>query len=70
VRYINDGDFKDEFLFCKHLETTTTARDVFDTAGAFLKVHKISWERVCSVGTDGAPAMLGCRSGFQSSVLN
>ncbi|XP_039178217.1 SCAN domain-containing protein 3-like [Crotalus tigris] len=70
VRYINDGDFKDEFLFCKPLETTTTARDVFDTVGSFLKEHKISWEKVCGVCTDGAPAMLGCRSGFQRLVLN
>ncbi|XP_034288737.2 protein FAM200B [Pantherophis guttatus] len=70
VRYINDGKFKDEFLFCKPLETTTTARDVFDTVGSFLKEHKISWENVCGVCTDGAPAMLGCRSGFQRLVLN
>ncbi|XP_040275677.1 protein ZBED8-like [Bufo bufo] len=70
VRYINDGDFKDEFLFCKPLETTTTARDVFDKVGSFLKEHQISWEKVCGVCTDGAPAMLGCRSGFQRLVLN
>ncbi|XP_015421155.1 PREDICTED: zinc finger BED domain-containing protein 5-like [Myotis davidii] len=37
VRYINDGDFKDEFPFCKPLETTATACDVFDTVGSFLK---------------------------------
>ena len=36
VRYIYEGNFKDEFLFCKPLETTTTARDVFDTIGSFL----------------------------------
>ncbi|XP_040275778.1 protein ZBED8-like [Bufo bufo] len=70
VRYINDGDFKDEFLFCKPLETTTTAHDVFDKVGSFLKEHQISWEKVCGVCTDGAPAMLGCRSGFQRLVLN
>ncbi|KAM5223135.1 zinc finger BED domain-containing protein 5-like isoform 2-T2 [Hipposideros larvatus] len=71
VRYINDGSFKGEFLFCKSLETTTTARDVFDTVGSFLKEHKISWEKVCGVCTDGgAPAMLGCQSGFQRLVLN
>ncbi|KAM4697774.1 zinc finger BED domain-containing protein 5-like [Rhinophrynus dorsalis] len=70
VRYINGGDFKDEFLFCKPLETTTTARDVFDTTGSFLEKHEISWEKVCGVCTDGAPAMLGCRSGFQRLVLN
>ncbi|XP_075833987.1 protein FAM200C-like isoform X1 [Microtus pennsylvanicus] len=70
VRYINDGDFKDEFLFCKPLETTATAHDVFDRVGSFLKEHKLSWEMVCGVCTDGAPAMLGCQSGFQRLVLN
>ncbi|XP_060629099.2 protein FAM200C-like [Anolis sagrei] len=70
VRYINDGNFKDEFLFCKPLEMTTTACGVFDTVGSFLKEHTISWEKVCGVCTDGAPAMLGCGSGFQSLVLN
>ena len=35
VKYIYEGDFKDEFLFCKPLETTTTVRDVFDTVGSF-----------------------------------
>ncbi|KAK1346914.1 hypothetical protein QTO34_000774, partial [Cnephaeus nilssonii] len=35
-----------------------------------MKEHKISWEKVCGVCTDGAPAMLGCRSGFQHLVLN
>ncbi|XP_039175589.1 SCAN domain-containing protein 3-like [Crotalus tigris] len=70
VRYIYDGDFKDEFLFCKPLETTTTACDVFDKVGSFLKEHNISWGKVCGVCTDGAPAMLGCRSGFQRLVRN
>ncbi|XP_048351811.1 protein ZBED8-like [Sphaerodactylus townsendi] len=70
VRYINDGDFKDEFLFCKPLETTTTAHDVFDRVGSFLKEHKISWEKICGVCTVGASAMLGCQSGFQRLVLN
>ncbi|XP_034277935.1 zinc finger BED domain-containing protein 5-like isoform X1 [Pantherophis guttatus] len=70
VRYINDGNFKDEFLFCKPLETTATGHDVFDTVGSFLKEHKISWEKVCGVCTNGASAMLGCRSGFQRLVLN
>ena len=66
VRYIYEGDFKDEFLFCKPLETTTTARDVFDTVGSFLQNYDIP----CGVCTDGAPAMLGCRSGFQRLVFN
>ena len=70
VRYIYEGDFKDEFLFCKPLETTTTARDVLDTVGSFLQNHDIHWGNVCGVCTNGAPAMLGCRTGFQRLVIN
>ena len=70
VRYIYEGDVKDEFLFCKPLETTTTARDVFDTVWSFLQYHDIPWGNVCGVCTDGAPAMLRCRSGFQRLVIN
>nr|KAF6374318.1 hypothetical protein mPipKuh1_009539 [Pipistrellus kuhlii] len=46
VGYINDGDFKDEFLFCKPFEMITTVHDVFDTVVSFLKEHEISWEKV------------------------
>ena len=70
VRYIYEGDFKDEFLFCKPLETTTTARDVFDTVGSFPQNHDIPCGNTCGVCTDGAPAMLGCGSGFQRLVIN
>ena len=70
VRYIYESDFKDEFLFCKPLETTTTARDVLDTVGSFLQNHDIPWGNVYGVCTDGAPTMLGCRSGFQRLVVN
>ena len=70
VRYIYEGDFKDEFLLGKPLETTTTARDVFDTLGSFLHNHDIPWGNVCGVCTDGAPAMVGCRSAFQRLAIN
>ena len=66
ARYIYEGDLKDEFPFCKPLETTTTARDVFDAVGSFLQNRDF----LCGVCTDGAPAMLGCRSGFQRLAIN
>lgn len=43
VMYINNGNFKDEFLICKLLETTITICGIFDTVGSFLKEHEISW---------------------------
>ena len=35
---------KMSFFFCKPLETTTTARDVFNKVGSFLQNHDIPWE--------------------------
>ena len=61
---------KMSFFFCKPLETTTTARDVFNKVGSFLQNLDIPWGNICSVCTDGAPAMLGYRSGFQRLVIN
>ncbi|XP_068215901.1 zinc finger BED domain-containing protein 5-like [Palaemon carinicauda] len=68
VRYINSGDIKDEFLFCSALETTTKADDVMEKVSTFFQEEDLQWENVCGVCTDGAPAMLGSKSGFQSRV--
>jgi hypothetical protein len=61
---------KTSFFFCKPLEMTTTARDIFNKIGSFLENYNLSWENICGVCTDGAPSMLGCRSGFQRLVQN
>jgi hypothetical protein len=37
VRYVYNDDIKTEFLLCKPLETTTTARDIFKVVSDFLK---------------------------------
>ena len=65
VRYVYNRSLKDEFLFCETLSTKTTAKEIFDKVDdrSFEK-HGIRWEHVIGVCTDGAPAMLGCRSGF------
>ncbi len=68
VRYVKDQKMKEEFLFCRALETTTTAADIFDLINNFFEGHSIEWKYLCGVCTDGAPAMLGCKSGFQTLV--
>lgn len=45
VMYSNNSNFKDEFFFCKLLETTITICGIFDTVGLFLEEHEISWEK-------------------------
>ena len=39
------------------------AKDVSDLVNAFLRENSIAWNKVGSVCTDGAPAMIGHRSG-------
>ena len=35
VRYVKDGDFKDEFLFCEPLQSTTKGEDIFLQVSVF-----------------------------------
>ena len=65
ARYMVEGDLKEEFLFCKTLDTTTKAEDVMEIVNNFFEVHGLDWANLVGVTTDGAPAMLGSRSGFQ-----
>ncbi|XP_042228630.1 zinc finger BED domain-containing protein 5-like [Homarus americanus] len=68
VRYVFLCDIKEEYLFRTQLETTTTAVDVLEKLSSFFTANRISWENCCGVCTDGAPAMLGSKSGFQKRV--
>ncbi|XP_064462249.1 protein FAM200C-like [Ornithodoros turicata] len=39
ARYVHAASFKDEFLFCSTLETTTRASDVFEKVSSFMEQH-------------------------------
>ncbi|XP_076038578.1 protein FAM200C-like [Oratosquilla oratoria] len=49
-------------------KTTTKAQDVMGLINDFFEDSNISWESLVGVCTDGAPAMLGSRSGFVTLV--
>lgn len=68
VKYVNSGDLKEEFLFCSDLETTTKSDDIMAKIKTFFESGGLQWEKVGGVCTDGAPAMLGKKSGFQKKV--
>lgn len=68
ARYVHSGSFKEEFLFCSPLETTTKAADVLEKVSSFFQRENILWNNLCGCCTDGAPAMMGTRSGFQARV--
>ena len=64
VRYVKNKKIEESFLFCQSLETTTKAKDVFDTIKEFFMKHQLYLDKIGSICTNGAPAMLGNRSGF------
>lgn len=64
VRYIQNETIKDELLFSTELTTTSKAIDIMTAVSEFFDKHELSWKKLIGVYTDGAPAMLGSRSGF------
>ena len=64
VKYIHDGKIVDYFLFCRGLTSRTTVHDVLKVVSNFFTTEGLSWENVVGICTDGAPSMLGSRSGF------
>ena len=61
---ILEKDIKDNILFCSALETNTTAVDIIEKLAAFFDQEGLDWENICDICTDGAPAMLGVKSGL------
>ena len=68
AKYMHKGDLKEEFLFCSDLETTTKSGDILAKIESFFISGGLQWEKLIGVCTDGAPAMLGSKSGFQKKV--
>ena len=59
---------KEEFLFCSPLKATTKAKDIMNIVNHFMEENGIEWAKLGSLCTDGAPAMMGKKSGFVASV--
>ena len=68
MRFVRENSIVDEFSFCQEMKKRTRAKDVFDLVNAFLRENSIAWNKVVSVYTDGALAMIGHRSGFVALI--
>ncbi|XP_068219261.1 protein FAM200C-like [Palaemon carinicauda] len=68
VRYVKEKEVVEEFLFCKPLKTTAKATDVFSLVKEFFLEHEMTLNMCGSICTDGAPVMLGNKSGFATPV--
>ena len=69
ARYISGEDFKENFLFCHTIDSTTRGEDIFNKVSNFFEIEGLSWNNVCGCTTDGAPSILGRRSGFRGQVV-
>ena len=65
---MSEKGIKDNLLFCSALENNTRAVDVMEKLAAFFDQEGLDLENVCGICPDGAPAMLGARSGLQTLV--
>ena len=61
---------KEKFLFSNTLSATTVAADVKALAKSYFDVNELSWQNFKRICTDGAPAMIGAKSGFVTLVKN
>ncbi|XP_076329566.1 protein FAM200C-like [Tachypleus tridentatus] len=64
VRYVHDGAIMEDFRFCKDLKTTTKGKDVFQCVKDFFAKYDLDIQIIGSGCTDGAPDILGNKSGF------
>jgi hypothetical protein len=69
VRYLWNNSIHEDMLFCRPLETYTTADEIFSLVCDFWEHNNISWRNLFGVCTDGARAMTGCRSGVVKRIL-
>ncbi|KAI6648405.1 SCAN domain-containing protein 3 [Oopsacas minuta] len=68
IRWATTGALQEEILYCSPLERIIRAADVLVNVENFYKKHELEWQNLSSVCTDGAPAMLGPRSGFANLI--
>ena len=68
VRFTENDIVKTELLMSKEVFGTTKGKDIFNIVDEFFKKNDLEWSKLVGCTTDGAPAMLGRKSGFQSYV--
>ena len=68
ARYAEGNNVKTELMMSEELSETTKGKDIFNLLDKFFKQNHLDWEKLVGCTTDGAPSMLGRKSGFQAYV--
>lgn len=68
VRYIKNGQIRENILALVQLTEQTRARDIFDAFMTVVGRFSLDLNKLVSVCTDGAPPMIGIHAGFATLV--
>ncbi|XP_068246703.1 zinc finger BED domain-containing protein 5-like [Palaemon carinicauda] len=68
VRFTQSNAAKTELLLSQDLSSTTTGKDIFNVLDNFFNQNELDWGKLVGCTIDGAPSMLGRKSGFQDHV--
>ena len=68
VRFTQNDAVKTELLLNHEASTTSKEEDIFNCLDNFFKENELDWGNLFGCTTDGAPSMLGRKSGFQAHV--
>ena len=66
ARYAEGNNEKTELMMSEELSETAKGKDIFNLRDKFFKQNHLDWEKLVGCTTDGAPSMLGQKSGFQA----
>lgn len=59
IRFVNENEIIEQFLFCRELQTTTTGTDIFKAVNNYFEENNMLWSNCISICSDGAAAMTG-----------
>lgn len=65
-----DSTTKEDFLTLLHLKEKTRGQDIYEQFKQYVRENGIPIQKLVSMTTDGAPAMIGVRAGFVSLCRN
>ena len=68
IRFVKNGSFVNQYLFCKELKTTTRGEDIFALVDENILLFNLQWKNCVSICTDGCPSMQGKNRGFVAHV--
>ena len=68
VRFTENDIVKTELLISKEVSGTTRGKNTFNIVDEFFKKNDVEWSKLVGCTTEGGPAMLEIKLGFQSYV--